>query len=162
MHMCIHKDTKTCSGMMHFMIFHPTYHQRIYCTSQRQTNTPLNPSTHQQTHRPHRQTHSCTDRHLHLTHLQVPVYHPHLMAVEHSLQDLLDAMTACKQQGEQVSLNTFSTPSIHAAAATCHTHTRKRTHSRTHTNIIFVYSENIQQSDLRPNSDHTSFIIPEL
>lgn len=36
------------------------------------------------------------------------MYHPHLMTVEHGLQDLLDAMTACKQQGEQVSLNSIS------------------------------------------------------
>lgn len=36
------------------------------------------------------------------------MYHPHLMAVEHGLQDLLDAVTARKQQGEQVSLSTVS------------------------------------------------------
>lgn len=34
-----------------------------------------------------------------VTHLQVPVHHTHLMAVKHRLQDLLDAMTACKHQG---------------------------------------------------------------
>lgn len=46
------------------------------------------------------------------THLQVSVYHPHLMAVEHGFQDLLDAMTACKQQGEQVSLNNSQPPTV--------------------------------------------------
>ena len=34
-----------------------------------------------------------------VTHLQVPVYHTHLMAVKHRLQDLLDAMAACKHRG---------------------------------------------------------------
>ncbi|MEQ2242958.1 hypothetical protein ILYODFUR_002136 [Ilyodon furcidens] len=34
-----------------------------------------------------------------ITHLQVTVHHAHLMAVKHRLQDLLDAMTACKHQG---------------------------------------------------------------
>lgn len=34
-----------------------------------------------------------------VTHLEVTVDHAHLVAVEHSLEDLLNAMTACKQQG---------------------------------------------------------------
>lgn len=33
------------------------------------------------------------------TYLQVTVDHVHLVAVEHGLQDLLDAVAACKQQG---------------------------------------------------------------
>lgn len=69
----------------------------------------LNPS--KQTHK-HRRTHARTRPHrytaLQGTHLEVSVYHPHLMAVEHGLQDLLDAVTARKQQGEQVSLSTSS------------------------------------------------------
>lgn len=38
-----------------------------------------------------------------ITHLQVAMDHAHLMAVQHSLQDLLNAMTACKHQGARVS-----------------------------------------------------------
>ena len=73
-------------------------------TTGRQTKVPSQ-RTHAHTLAP---THTHTDsRPLQVTHLEVPVYHPHLMAVEHSLQDLLDAMTARKQQGEQVSLRTF-------------------------------------------------------
>lgn len=49
-----------------------------------------------------------------ITHLQVPVHHAHLMAVKHRLQDLLDAMTACKHQGEgggaHVSLSSATIP----------------------------------------------------
>lgn len=33
------------------------------------------------------------------THLEVAVDHARLVAVEHSLEDLLNAMTACKHQG---------------------------------------------------------------
>lgn len=33
------------------------------------------------------------------THLQVAMDHAHLVAVENSLKDLLNAMTACKHQG---------------------------------------------------------------
>ena len=45
-----------------------------------------------------------------VTHLEISVHHAHLVAVKHRLQDLLDAMTACKHQGAQVSLSsaTFS------------------------------------------------------
>lgn len=51
------------------------------------------------------------------THLQVPVHHTHLMAVKHRLQDLLDAMTACKHQGggregAHVSLSSAIVPCI--------------------------------------------------
>lgn len=35
-----------------------------------------------------------------VTHLQVAVDHAHLMAVQRGLQDLLNAMTACKHQGQ--------------------------------------------------------------
>ena len=34
-----------------------------------------------------------------VTHLQVPVHHPHLVAVQHGLQDLLDAVTAGREEG---------------------------------------------------------------
>ena len=49
-----------------------------------------------------------------ITHLQVPMDYAHLMAVQHSLQDLLNAMTACKHQGACVSSKltlTVCTPS---------------------------------------------------
>lgn len=34
-----------------------------------------------------------------VTHLQVPVYHPHLVAVQHGLQDLLDTVTEEREEG---------------------------------------------------------------
>lgn len=34
-----------------------------------------------------------------VTHLQVPVHHPHLVAVQHGLQDLLDAVTGGREEG---------------------------------------------------------------
>ena len=79
----------------------------------------------------HLHTHTQTHTHpLQVTHLEVSVYHPHLMAVEHGLQDLLDAMTARKQQGEQVSLSTFSN------APDCHIHAEAATHTHTHTHTL--------------------------
>jgi len=39
------------------------------------------------------------DLHGECTYLEVAVDHAHLVAVEHSLEDLLNAMTACKHQG---------------------------------------------------------------
>ncbi|GAA6098793.1 uncharacterized [Tachysurus ichikawai] len=45
-----------------------------------------------------------------VTHLQISVHHTHLMAVKHRLQDLLDAMTACKHQGAHVSLSSATVP----------------------------------------------------
>lgn len=36
------------------------------------------------------------------TYLEVPVDHPHLVTVQDSLQDLLDAVAACKWEGSEV------------------------------------------------------------
>ncbi len=47
----------------------------------------------------HRSTLSRDSTMIPITHLQVPVHYTHLMAVKHRLQDLLDAVTACKHQG---------------------------------------------------------------
>lgn len=69
------------------------------------------------------------------------MYHPHLMAVEHGLQDLLDAVTARKQQGEQVSLSTSSpqltVTSMQRQRRLCAGHTHRITtiavaHAHTH------------------------------
>ena len=45
--------------------------------------------------------HNCTDQCVGSTHLQVPVDHAHLLAMQGGLQDLLSAMTACKHQGQR-------------------------------------------------------------
>ncbi len=37
-----------------------------------------------------------------VTHLEISVHHAHLMAMKHRLQDLLDAVTACKHQGRML------------------------------------------------------------
>lgn len=59
-------------------------------------NTPPTPPTH--THK-YISTLAKGSKVIPITHLQVPVHNTHLMAVKHRLQDLLDAMTACKHQG---------------------------------------------------------------
>lgn len=41
----------------------------------------------------------CTTR---LAYLQVPVHHPHLVAVQHGLQDLLDAVTGEREGGSRL------------------------------------------------------------
>ena len=89
----------------------------------------------------HTQTHTHTETHTdtRVTHLEVSVYHPHLMAVEHGLQNLLDAMTACKQQVGLVSLNTSQAPPpVHSLM-----HRLQRlnicTHTHTHTHFLSIY-----------------------
>lgn len=66
------------------------------------------PDTHIYTHL--RTHYSADDNMIPVTHLQVSVHHAHLMAVKHRLQDLLDAMTACKHQGAHVSLSSATVP----------------------------------------------------
>ena len=43
---------------------------------------------------------SCTPRWV--AHLQVPVHHTHLVAVQHGLQDLLDTVTGEREEGVMV------------------------------------------------------------
>lgn len=70
-----------------------------------------------------------------VTHLEISVHHAHLVAVKHRLQDLLDAMTACKHQGACVSWSsaTFSRAQAQAGNEILQLHVNKLVLCITHT-----------------------------
>lgn len=95
----------------HLKVLRLYVHKRYSFPFNYQTYTDYTNSTLTNPHK-YIRTHSKVSKVIPITHLQVPVHHAHLMAVKHRLQDLLDAMTACKHQGRgaHVSLSSATIP----------------------------------------------------